>query len=44
MYCLTTMYVVNNNFLDITTYSLIDNSEILIETFFFLCTVEEQIP
>ena len=43
MNCLTTMFVVINNFLDVTTYSLTYNSESLIETFFFLCTVEEEL-
>jgi hypothetical protein len=34
------MYVMINNFRDMTPYSLVDIREILIEPFFFLCTVE----
>ena len=44
MHRLTTMYVMINNFQDMTPYSLVDSREIPREPFFFLCTVEEHLP
>jgi len=44
MYCLTTMNVMLNNFQDMTSYNLVDSRESLVETFFFICTVEEHLP
>jgi hypothetical protein len=38
------MYVMINNYSEITAYSLVDSRENLIETFLFTSAVEEYLP
>ena len=38
------MYVMINNFPDMTPYRLLDSRKRLIATFIFLCTLEEHLP